>query len=188
MNGISNKKITYAAVGFIVLNLAVLLGGGWFLTSKIISSSAQLAREKGMLEATQENWQQISHSQKELQTIKPQLAKIDEAFVPKNEPIGFINLLESLAQRTDNVFGINLTSQTPDPKKKEDFLLFQINLTGKYSNLMHFLNYLQNMKYRVQIQSLDVSAYGEGAAQTSEGKQIPHNSVYSIINLKALTK
>jgi len=170
-----------------VLNLAILAVGGWFLTSKIMSSSSQLTEEKGVLETTQKNWEQISHSQKELQLIKPELAKIDAAFVPKDQPIEFINLLEDLAQRTNNLFEISLTTVS-NPKKKEDGLSFQIRLTGSFLNLMHFLNYMQNMKYRIQIESLDVSAYGAGGASTTkEGKQIPANSVLSTISIKALT-
>ena len=183
MNGTSYKKKSVTAAVFVVASLAILGGGGWFLTSQIISSSAQLTEQKGMLEATQINWDQITRSQKELQSIKPELARIDEAFVPKDQPIEFINLLESLAQRTHNLFEISLT--TGDVKKKEDGLFFQVRLTGSFSNLMHFLNYLQNMKYRVQVRTLDINAYGGGGS--TGGTEVPARSVYSVIDLKALT-
>ena len=184
----SYKKESVVAVGFVVLNLAILLLGGWFLTSKIISSSAQLTEEKGVLEATQKNWEQITRSQKELQSIRPELAKIDEAFISKTEPIEFINLLESLAQKTNNLFEIDLLTLGADPKKKEDALLFQIRLTGNFVNLIHFLSYLENMKYQTQVQILNVSRVAQGAAQTNRGESIPSGSVYSIINLEAFTQ
>ena len=185
MNGSSYKKRSVIAVAFVVANLTILVVGGWFLTSQIVSSSAQLTEKKGMLEATQKNWGQITHSQKELQSIKPELVKIDEAFVPEDQPIEFINLLESLAQRTNNLFEISLT-QVSDPKKKEDGLFFQVRLTGSFSNLILFLNYLQNMKYRIQVRSLNINAYGGGVASIKE-VEVPANSVYGIIDLKALT-
>ena len=188
MNRVSYKRELVVAVGFVVLNLVILFLGGWFLTSKIISSSAQLTEEKGVLEVTQKNWEQITRSQKETQSIKSELAKIDEAFVSKNEPIEFIDLLENLAQKTNNLFGIELMTLGADPKKSENALLFQIRLTGNFSNLMHFLNYLENMKYQAQVQTLNISRVGASASQTSGGQQIPSDSVYSIINLKTFTQ
>lgn len=188
MNRTIYKKEIVATVGFLILNLAILLAGGWFVTSKIISSSAQLAEKKGALEATQKNWEQISRSQKELQAIKPQLEKIDESFVLINQPIEFINLLESLAQKTNSLFEIDLMSLGADSNKKEDAISFQIRLTGTFANLMHFLNYLENMKYLAQVQSLDVSQVAAGASRTNEGQEIPTGSVYSTVNLKAYTK
>jgi hypothetical protein len=188
MNGAGYKKGSVAAAGFVVLNLAILLFGGWFVTFKIISSSAQLAEKKAVMEATQKNWGEISRSQKELQAIKPHLEKIDGAFVSNNQPIEFINLLENLAQRTSNLFEINLMNLGADSKKKEDSISFQIRLAGTFGNLMHFLNYLENMKYFVQVQSLDVSQVAAGASRINEGEEIPAGSVYSTINLKAYTR
>jgi hypothetical protein len=188
MSRTNYKKETIATVGFLILNLAILLAGGWFITSKIINSSAQLAEKKSVMDATQKNWGEISLSQKDLQAIKPQLEKIDGSFISNNQPIEFINLLETLAQRTNSLFEINLMSLGADSNKKENSILFQISLTGTFGNLMHFLNYLENMKYLVQIQSVDVSQVAGGVARTNEGQEIPAGSVYSIINLKAYTK
>jgi hypothetical protein len=190
MNGARYKKESVAAVAFVILDLTILALGGWFLTSKIISASSQLTEEIGILEATQKSWDQIMHSQKDLLVIKPELARIDGAFVSANEPIEFINLLENLAQKTSNLFEINLMSLAADPKKKdkESALVFQIRLSGSYTNLMHFLSYLENMKYETQVQSVDISASPAGALQASNGQQISANNVNSVINLKVYTQ
>jgi hypothetical protein len=188
MNPNGYKRESIAAIGFIFLNLSILLLGGWFLTDKIMSSSNLLAEKKGEIEATQKSWEQITRSQKDLQLIKPELAKIDEAFVPKNQPIEFINQLENLAQKTSNLFEIDLLTLGGDPKKPENAIAFQIRLTGTFPNLMHFLRYLENMKYFAQVQSMNISRVAPGVVKTEAGEDIPAQSVYSIINLKALTK
>lgn len=184
----SYKKENLIAVGFIIINLAILSLGSWFLTSRTMSSSNQLAEEKGVFEAIYKNWEQISQAQNKLDETKPQIDKLNQAFVSKTEPIGFINSLENLALKTNNAFEIDLTSAGADSKKKDSALYFQIKLAGSFSDAMHFLNYLENMEYRVQIQSLDISKISTRPPEISGAKEIPANSIFTLINLKAFTQ
>jgi len=184
----SYKKENFVAIGFIILNLAILSFGSWFLTSRVMSSSGQLAEEKGAFEAIYKNWEQISQAKNELEKTKPQIDRLNQAFVSKTEPIGFINSLENLAQKTNNAFEINLISSGADNKKKDSALYFQIKLAGSFSDAMHFLNYLENMEYRVQIQSLDISKISTRPPEISGVKEIPTNSIFTLINLKAFTQ
>lgn len=153
-----------------------------------MNASSQLSEKKGLTEAIYKNWDKLSAAQKSLDEVGPQIDTLNQSLINKDEPIDFINTLENLARDTDNIFEINLTNSQADPKKKEDALFFQIKLAGSFSNAMHFLNYLENMKYRAQIQSLDISKTGTIVFESSENKEIPPGSVYTTIGLKAFTQ
>lgn len=187
---IFQKKEFLVAVGFAVVNLVILGFGIWFLTAKIAFTSSQLKERKSALADLYQGWQQMSREQKELQKIEPQLAKLNQAFISGEHPLAFINLVEVLAQKTNNLFEINLIPGPQDSEKEEaGALFFQISLAGSFSNFMHFLRYLENMEYYTEVTTLQVSQItGQNIVQKPEWGQIPAGSVFSIINLKVLTQ
>ena len=186
----SYKKEVIVTVGFVILNLLVLLLGSWFLISRIIEGNMQLKEKKAALATIERNWQEITLGQDAAQKIKPELTKTDQSFVSiKEPPIKFINTLESLAQKTNNLFEINLLIFNESTESAaENILPFQIYLGGDFSGFMHFLNYLENMEYYVKIESLQISQLGTQNIGKSQWKGLPPDSLYSIINLKAFTK
>jgi len=182
------KKEFLIAVLIGVLNLAILVGGGWFITGKIMEASAQLKQKEGYLWTIQNSWQASQGGRSGLDEAKDELAKINSSFVPVDQPIGFINQIESLAQKTNNVLTINLMSlggtengkNKDSGKNKKNELSFQMATTGSFANFMHFLKYLENMEYYVRIDSFNISATG-GPGGTAEG------NVSGIINLTAFS-
>lgn len=187
---IFQRKEFLASTIFMGVNLAILILGTWFITLKIIDSGIELKEKKAALEATYQGWQQMSHEQKEIQQIKPELEKMNKAFLSEADPIGFINLLETLAQKTNNIFEINLTPENEANKKDEKAkaLSFQISLAGSFPDFMHFLKYLENMGYYTEIQSIQISQATEQSMMAKpEWRDMPAGNVVSLINLKVFT-
>lgn len=184
------KKESLAAIGFIFLNLLILGLGTWFLTSKIINASKFLEEKKAALDAVFKGWEQMAHEQRDLQKIKPQLEQIDSALVSPEEPIEFINSLENLAQKTSNLYQINVATQPAQKGKASEAksLSLQISLAGSFTNLMHFLKYLENLKYFTQVESLQISQASGAIAGKPEWKEVPPGSASGVINLKAFIK
>ncbi len=168
----------------------ILALGGWFLTAKIIKASGELKEKKMALETIYASWQQLKEGRRELEKIKPELDKVNGAFVSLEQPIGFINLLEELAKKTGNAYEINLVRGLSEkPEDEEKNLPFEINLGGSFTNFMHFLKYLENMEYYAKVKSLQIQQIKGAAMPDSPGwKEIPEGSVYSIINLEAFTR
>ncbi len=186
----SGKKEFWAVGGFVVLGVAVLALGSWFLTVEIIKTSQDLQEKKTALETTYASWQQLKEGRKELEKIKPELDKVNGAFVSLDQPIGFINLLEDLARKTGNVYEINLVRGLGEALEKEGKnLTFEINLGGSFINFMHFLKYLENMEYYGKVQSLQVQQIkGAAVSNKPDWKEIPEGSVFGVINLEAFTE
>lgn len=184
------KKEVLAGLGFLMFNLAVLGLGGWFLTSKIISQSQALENKKAELEAAQNSWQEAVRQQKEIGETEAGLAQMQQLLVPSGQPLDFINSLENLAQKTNSLFDISLLAPSPSQKtnKETNILRFQIQLGGSFVNFMHFLKYLENMKYLVQEESLNLSRQSGQSQSSQEGwKALPSGSVFGTINIKVFT-
>ncbi|MFH0852677.1 MAG: hypothetical protein V1845_03685 [bacterium] len=183
------KKEFLAGVGFTVGCLLALVAGSWFLTDKIMTSSAELKEEKASLEGTYKSWQDVRPVEKELEKIKPEVEKMEEGIISEKDQIEFLKTLESLAKKTSNLYKIVLLSGATNEENKEKALSFQIHLAGSYPNFMHFLGYLENLKYSLRVETLQVSEIKqESVIGVSEWENIPSGSVYSIISLKVFTK
>jgi hypothetical protein len=184
----SNKKEILTLAGFVILNLLVLLFGGWLLMVRIIENNQQLKEKKGALAVIEKNWQEIKLGEDALGQIKPELEKADRYFISMKDPVRFINALESLAQKTNNFFEINLAAvnQSAGPEEKSG-LPFQVYLAGSFPDLLRFLNYLENMDYYIKIESIHIEQLNSRNAGKPQLKELPAESVYSIINLKAFT-
>ncbi len=187
------RKEIIIGVGFVAANLLILFFGVWFITSKIVVSNQELKEQKAALAAIYQGWQQMGHEQKELQGIEPQLKGLDDALLRTDEPVEFISTLENLAQKTDNLFQISLISGALKEKSENQIqqksVSFQVSLAGSFANFMHFLRYLENMKYYTSVESIQIGqAGGAGLSQKLEWKEIPAGSVLSTINIKVFAK
>jgi len=186
--GLSQKKEFLVAVAFVLGCFLILGSGVWFLTSKVIVSSANLQDKKAAVELVYQSWQETGSAQRELEKVKPQLEKINQIFVLKDQPLDFVKMLEDLARKTDNLYLINLVTPAEETKKA-DTLSFQIQLDGSFVNLMHFVKYLENMKYYTEIDSMQINQIGVGETPNEdEWKEVAPGSIYSVINLKVLTQ
>lgn len=182
-----HRKEVIAVAGFVILNLIVLLFGGWFLMYRIIEGNTQLKEKKASLAIIEQNWQEIKLGQDTLQQIKPDVAKTDQSFVSTRDPVQFIKSLENLAQKTNNLFEIHQITFSEETTPEENILPFQIYLGGSFPDLMHFLNYVENMEYYVKIESVQISQLGTQNIGRSQWKDLPSDSLFSVINLKAFT-
>jgi hypothetical protein len=165
----------------IVLNLAVLVLGVWFLTSKIISDSSRLGEKKMALEEISQGQNQIENAK--IEEINFEMDNFWQSFFSKDQPIKFINALEEFAQKTNNDLEINLLA-APEEAKGESALWFRVSLAGSFNNFMHFLKYLENMKYYVQIQQIQMSRVGV-SSDNPNLRNLGPGDVQSAINLKA---
>jgi len=181
------KKELLIGLAVFVFSLMILISGTWFLTSKIVDSSAGLEIKKAEIETVYQNWERISQNKKDLQKMKDDLEKINNAFIPSDAPYDFINLLEELAKSTASSYEINLMTLGAQDQEKEKAVTFQIEFVGSFNNLMHFLRYLENMKYYTQVESLQIGKIGEGGTQIkADLKNLPPGSVQGLITLKAM--
>jgi len=161
--------------------LLILISGSWFLTAKIAASSNALKIKKSEIETVYARWQDLAQSQAELQKMQGDLEKINGVFVPPETPYDFINSLEELAKLSGLNYEINLV--TLGPQDREKTMTFQIEFAGSFNNLMHFLRYLENMRYYAQIEALQISEAKKTGPEVKT--DVPGGGISGLITLKA---
>lgn len=182
-------KTKLVGISVLILDLAVLVFGAWFLTLKIAGANATLRAKKTEIETIYQNWQMLAKSQKELRKAEVDLKKINNAFVSLETPYDFISRLDELARSMAASYEVNLVAMGGQNQDQEKAVRFQITFFGSFNNLMHFLKLLENMQYYARVESLQINQVRGGSAQTKNGPQIlPPGSVHSLITLKAFTK
>ena len=155
----SEKNKIYAfALAVILLILAVVFLIIPLLVSKIKSTSISLAQQKealNNLEAKQRNFYEFN---REYQQIKPDLEKIDSAFVEEGKILDFIVALENIAKQSGNKYEIKVIERPAGGTEQggAKSINFQISLKGSYPNLIRFLVYLEGLPYMNKVSTLQI--------------------------------
>lgn len=118
--------------------------------------------------------------------IEPQIPEINRYFLEPDKIIDFILAVEEIATLSSNYQEIKAAGGS----KKEDILSFQISLWGSFPNLIKFLARLENMKYFVDIHSLQIAKVGERdrGGLEEKGAMVSAGDVKSTINIGVYVK
>lgn len=115
------------------------------------------------------------------QGLKPDLERIDTLFVNPELPIEFISFLEKNSREVGVLIKISPTLLKETKKEPWSFLIFQINLTGLFPNVLKFLEKLETAPYLVEIQNLNVSS-------SKELEKLPSAETKTALTIKVFTK
>lgn len=101
--------------------------------------------------------QNLKKLSKNLDNIEPELTKLDQVFVNKNNELGFITALEKIAATNKVAQQINLMDSQPIENgiyKKVPLLL---STQGNFTNQFNYLLGLESLNYYINIKSLEIS-------------------------------
>lgn len=118
--------------------------------------------------------------------IEPQIPEINKYFLEPGEAIDFILAVEEIATLSSNYQEIKGVGSS----KEEDILSFQISLWGSFPNLIKFLARLENMKYFIDIYSLQIAKVEERdrGGLREKGIVVSVGDVKSTINIGVYVK
>lgn len=91
------------------------------------------------------------------------LKKIDSLFVDSDLPLEFIQSLEGIAAKNNLQIEIWPASKISSDDSGWSFLSFQVSLKGSFADFARFLEKTENSPYLAEIQSLNISAFKDGA-------------------------
>jgi len=136
------------------------------LINKIEESSQEYLANQEILNKLDKREYLSKKLQKSYDETDSDLLIIEKALITKEERVGFIFTLETLAEQTGNIFEIKTASSfTPSKDKEgEPFLALQISIYGNFSNLITFLANLENNPYPpyrlIEIDNLTIRKLG----------------------------
>lgn len=152
-------------------------------TIDIGNNSQKLFETKRDLKFIKEKSDKINSIRDYYRSMEPDLNKISAFFVDSKTPIDLIKSWEAMAK----IDGLNIDISSY-PLEKEDAPLwpsigFQIKVSGRFSDVMKFLERIESSQYFIEVRTLSVI---KSDIKTGEGS--PVSGVSASLGLKIYTK
>ncbi|MFH1582206.1 MAG: hypothetical protein ABIA08_00365 [bacterium] len=154
---------------FIFLMLFVLIF--FFVISPLLKNIKSMARELSSqenrlitLQLKMDGLEQFKSIYKDLED---NLEKIDDLLVDSEVPVGFINFLENEAQQSNLDFEISSANNQTNKIDSWPYIIFQATANGNFSNLLKFLEKIENSPYLIEIININIREIGNGAIKAT---------------------
>jgi hypothetical protein len=144
---------------------------------EIRADSQELISFKNELASSQKETEIFEKLAKVYQNYQPNFSKIDQIFIDPKLPIEFLDFLEKNASYFQLKYEISpLVGKETEPPT----LLFQISVSGSFSNFLKFLEKLENAPYLIDVLNLNVKKI--------TSKETPTANIESNFLIKVYTK
>lgn len=156
------KRINLSIVIFVVSAVLIFIFGIYSVFKNIeMDSRKSLHQEKelAVLEAKIANLENFKTASRDFEEISE---KIDNLFIDLLVPVDFIRFLENMAQSHYLDIGISPAAADKSNKDQWQSLVFQVTSRGSFSDLLRFLEKLENSLYLTEVQNLNIAREGEG--------------------------
>ena len=143
---VSNKTIYILGISTLLVLIAIVLP----LLNLIQKSSQELASQKKELILYSQQGSDLEGTIEKYNSFKARLEKIDNSFINKSFPVEFKRFLEGIVPASQ---GKMITSAAKEGT--DNTLSFNVSFTGSFSNLLRFIDKLENSPYFIEIVNLN---------------------------------
>lgn len=147
----------------IILN-GLLIFSAVFITREVKAQNTAIREEITKLDKRHLNAENLRTNLAQVKEIGAQVTDYDEYFFTNGDELQLITDLESMAAKnkiTQRIITSNLDNY------QNNRISIEIGATGDYSDLLEYMNDLENYKYFLTIQKLDFQPSGRSAEQTT---------------------
>lgn len=177
----NNNKIYIVSLIFFLVSLFLIVFFIWPLSDEITKNSEDLISTKNDIFSLSAQIKETENFNKNYETYKPNLEKVDQLFVDPNNPVNFIEFLENTAHDSQITSQVSLT---PYQQVKQNSINFQVSSAGNFSGILNFLKEIEAGPYLTEIENLTI--------QNSQGSSITKNfslkNVTATFSIKVFTK
>src|SRR3989344_3459405 len=157
-----SKKTINLIILFLIIN--ALLGTlSWFISDKTVENTEKIVGLNNELNQQLVKEQELKTFKEIIDDTSLDREKINSYFVSTDGSVALITEIERLADISDVSIKINsvlFTEYIGDNGKSEnlEFLNLNLNTSSKWNNTFYFLSFLENMPYKIFIDSLNFTA------------------------------
>ncbi len=150
------------------------------------SEAFSLEKEKiASLSEEKENRKKMEDLYKNYQS---DLDKIEKVFIDPEVPIEFIGFLEKTAGASQVQIKIISMAKRTDAKDAWPSLLFQISVTGSFSDFSKFLEKLENSPYLIETIELNSRALSEKEVKSKEFEELLLANTNTLLLINVLSR
>lgn len=183
----SKRKIYLTLLSFAILCILIMGFGFSPIFSSIKNSAQDLALKKATLELLESRLSSSKQFQENYPILKRELSKIEDSFIALEAPIGFMEFLESEAQKTNLemvVSPLSFLSTGSDPWSSVGF---RVMVGGRFSDCSRFLERLEQSPWLIEIYRLNIERISERVKGATALKNLTIGNVVFTFHLKAFS-
>lgn len=171
------QKVTIHISATLLILAAVIYFGIYQAANKIMETKRLVEAEKTNLEKMYNSGKNLRKLAEDLKVVEPQLAKLENVFIKKEEALNFITSLENISEKNGINQRINLAGAasinrgTEKNKVANETIPIQLSSTGSFYKQMLYLVNLESLNYYINVKSLEISnsSFRNSAALNVEG-------------------
>lgn len=152
---LSSKNKLYLTLFLMVSVLTASGFGAWFVFQLIVGENDKISRLQEELAALETQRDRTGEMTKNYDSVKSFVPELDSVLLDPNDRLKFIMLVEQLAAQTsvdhviEAVGSLKLSANDP--------ILFNINVSGDFTNVLKFIYSLENAPYYLNIETIQIS-------------------------------
>lgn len=158
MRTAQEKKTYFLLIAITLLTIGIVAGIIYPAMRDIQNLKEDTANLRNFLEKRYQRTMQSRSSVHKVDSIKDQVALLNEHLYLGGKELEFINLLENLSARYNLEQKIN-SSNLDDPEKQA--LEFNLITTGSYKAVIKYLNELENSPYFINLKNISLTPAGQ---------------------------
>ncbi len=146
----------------VILGIVILLGTALlFLSSKIQDKAEQISDAKKELNIRSKTVESIALFRRKSEQVQPYLRELQNMLITKDDLINIPKDLKSIAQQNQVNLQITFGVDTPRTETEPGEINIAITTEGSFDNLIKFLKDLENSRYFVKLNKVDLTARGD---------------------------
>ena len=149
----------------VFLTLAILLSVFYvsvvYLSDEIKLKTAEVIEKKEEIKRLDMQNNQINNIKENYQKLESNIDKISSNIIEYSEIYNFITEVKENVTDETGVKLIMVSKDINDINKELSYVNYSINITGDFNQIMYFFDYMENLKYKNDIENIMVSSNNE---------------------------
>jgi len=188
MNKIKQKTYLNIAI-FSSIVIAIFYVGNFYLVEAVKGLSLEIIDKKQKIERLNKQSDQINSIRTGYEYIQKETNKVSDLIVNYPDIIDFIIEVESVAEK--NGVDLNVSVSNKDGGSLSDnlsFVGYSVKAAGDFDNVMHFLVYLENLRYLNKIENIRMYYSSESKNDPVDLYKTDSSEIVLNANLKVYIK
>ncbi len=177
-SGLFKKIIVILSLGSLLL-----FGVIYYVYSDIKTKNETILTVEQDLSSKNEKHEYLMSLQNVVESIDPEVQKIENSIVPKAGDVAFIEELEALGRSSGLVVEIDSLNLASDPKISSStftMLKVKVRASGAWSDVYEFASIMESLKYKIKVNKFTLSNKEELTAIRSQTTNKDWQGIFEI--------
>ena len=155
------KKIYLKVFLMLTILLSIFYVSVVYLSDEIKLRTADIVEKKEEIIRLEMQNKQINNIKEDYQKLENNTDEISSNIIKYSEIYNFITEVKENVTNETGVKLIMVSKDMNDIDKELSYINYSVNVNGSFNQIMHFFDYMENLKYKNDIENITVSSNNE---------------------------